>query len=550
METTNLNGITPEQFVAEIAEKTAVETGADPQHLGHDSRLDYELRLIENAFSALGLIDTVRDPWTSRVPDADEAVPSAAAVRSATEALDLHDGDTVVVGILVISAIPFILRYGVDVSFAIAAPGQYGDPELDAGFRDAALSALLSSEIPGSSGRFIGVFDPRGGLPDAIVPGETKLLDVVIGASDGKGEEYRGTGPVLDYQEGINGDYSYAYLECGKELFALSGESDAGTSAVLVWPSPRGGRVRNDFDMYRGGGFYDERLKAVVQLPDEENAWLFTWSGSPTSAIVMSDLGAAGNSATGHGEQRATSRMVEVSRADVYVNGYDYTPSHYVGGYQGAESVRLGSMASRISRGTSLSRKNLELIPDPPTNFTGGLWKGQYCGYVDTSSIRDDPHDPDTLIFSRGIAPEMIATIPEGQSRYVVDTGETVLLVPRNGKRLAVYRAPGPTLVSNNLFAVWLEDEWRNSEYLSRVLTCGFVSGQIYRTPKPITKKALENLIVPVPPEEVQEAFVASERARDKIIARREEELEELKLADGFEYMYRVSAADEGGDER
>lgn len=534
---------TPEELAASVIERARMITGFSDDAADEKTRADYEKELFRLAL----IPDSKDEPWDYE-PDLKNEV--------ALGFLSLEEGDVVVVGWWFLDIVPTLLREPTRPGVVVCCASQ--DAEV-AERTKRALDIVVSRELPGCVGSIADVLDScADGLVEHAADRQLKILDAVYGPSEGGYRDYRGWGPLTEYQEGSPMAASSEAGWVSAAMFEASEKSSAGVSAVIFWINygrdPEDGEMESWEQTVVPVPFYDGTLFSVTQLPPEYGAWVFVWSGSQTETIAMFDLRGAARediaAARGADGLLALGPSALVSRGEIYVNGGFYTPTRYTAGYIEAEWATLGSMASRISRGTSLSRKALEFPTEVSANFALGLWHGKYCGYADTSSIKEGA--PILLSgFPKHVAPEMIAAIPDGQERYVVDTGETVLLVPRNGKRPAVYIAPGPTLVSNNLFVVWLKDGWRDSEYMRRAITCGFVRDQIERAQKPLTRKALEGLVVPVPSEEVQESFVKSERNREAEIFKRRLELERLERADEFEYMCEhMSRADGTDDER
>lgn len=202
------------------------------------------------------------------------------------------------------------------------------------------------------------------------------------------------------------------------------------------------------------------------------------------------------------------------------------------------EETSLGELASRISRGTSLSRKALD--PYPYKTVESTLVPIFSTDPADNSELPEKRHhtyrksgsraDEGDLLFldsscinSDKVEPMFIDEIPKGQERYTVkpEDGE-VLLISRNEKSFVFYKAPAPTLIANSVYVVWLNPDvdtrylecWIEGSYAERWLK---TAGKIFvdsRDPEPILSKGtLSSLPVPVFNQEIASQTLARKNA-------------------------------------
>lgn len=193
------------------------------------------------------------------------------------------------------------------------------------------------------------------------------------------------------------------------------------------------------------------------------------------------------------------------------------------------EETSLGELATRISRGTSLSRKALNPYPYKTVELTP-IYSSDEDGRIDLpekglhtfrrSGARADKGDflflDSSCINSDKVEPLFVDEIPKGQERYTVkpEDGE-VLLISRNEKSFVFYKASAPTLIANSVYIIWLGEKV-NNRYLECWLEGSFAerwfktAGQtismeeIIGNGEPILSKGtLASLPVPILGEEI-----------------------------------------------
>ena len=269
---------------------------------------------------------------------------------------------------------------------------------------------------------------------------------------------------------------------------------------VVAWQSEEASGRGYDLSHLRGdhehlSGFDDEGLREVIQLPEDEKTQLFIWDSTYAGPVEMKDLrGGAGST-------------VAVFPAELWFR-LDYTPSHYSYETPAIRMASIRSLTRKIQRGTSVNGKSLRImgaVYDPRPGATFDITSFSYFSesdlyYVDNASI-----------FNDGVSPRVIAEIPAGQERYTLMPEDgTVVLVARNGKGTSCYTPKRPTLISNNLFIVWPDQEKAAPEYLSCALRSTFAWSQMRSMRMPMGKADLERILIPV----------GSKRLMDRVVER------------------------------
>ena len=205
----------------------------------------------------------------------------------------------------------------------------------------------------------------------------------------------------------------------------------------------------------------------------------------------------------------------------------------------------LGELATRISRGTSLSRKTLNPYSHKATKLKPLLYPFEDERY-NPDNGPDQPEEPAVTINRDGsraregdllyldsscinagkTKPLFIDDMPKGQERYTVtpEDGE-VLLFSRNEKRFVFYEAPCPTLIANSVYIVWLNSNvdnrflecWLEGTFAERWLKTagqGHTKETLPNGSEPILSKGtLSSLPVPVMEERVARQTVARKDA-------------------------------------
>ena len=210
------------------------------------------------------------------------------------------------------------------------------------------------------------------------------------------------------------------------------------------------------------------------------------------------------------------------------------------------KETTLNELATRISRGTSLSCKSLNPRSYAVAHKGDTIWiPVDSDGDKDTtrslkaskpkqrllhdSRYNYSAQEGDLLFVDSSCVnadrfkPLFIDEIPKGQERYVVTPNDgEVLLVSRNEKSCIFYKALCPTLIANSVYIVWLSPN-ANNRYLECWLDGSFAerwlktAGKIfvgYKDPEPILSKgALSSLPIPVFEDEIANQAVARKNA-------------------------------------
>lgn len=244
----------------------------------------------------------------------------------------------------------------------------------------------------------------------------------------------------------------------------------------------------------------------------------------------------------------------------VAVNNGNLLPSSLRSCVEVARETTLGDLSFRISRGTTLSEKALDINEkasspeglDPrfpcesfylvsygggenPTVLNsdvggtapsyGGYYRypGNYY-YVDGSCFQDG-----------AIRPKVLNSMPRGQERYIVDDRDSeVILVSRSSKEVAVYKyIDHPTLIGNGVFVIRAEESV-GIDYLACWMRGSFAKEWIDGEGKLLTKRLLASLPVPILDDEAMERTVRYERSIDESIFNLYQEIAGLKASNRF----------------
>lgn len=454
------------------------------------------------------------------------------SIRVALDALSLKNEDTLIIDSSVIPLIPSIISRHNEMKFCVV--NDY--PGIRCSSND--VDRLLSEYIfPRQN--YLGFFSANE-IREKL--SGTPNLKLICGTTNGQSP----FDPI-----GINTQ------DCSSAWNLVQSQSTESITAVICVDNMQDGKKIYRADMWPIFNFDDRGLSAVISFEDFLDGWVFVWTGARSTNIEM----------VKHFET-GTKRSVPVSSADIFVNGWNYTPTHYLDGYLGANPILLGKLASRITRGTSLSGKALikkgtveertkrqaeryarepheTILSTSPLEIPATLRnEGIHTiyesdlFYLDASSIRDDG----------GVMPEIIAKIPEGQERYVVYPEDgMVLIVPRGGKSIALYNAQVPTLISNNLFVVFLNTEHISTEYLRLALNCDYVRMQIRNlmaSSKLLGKKDIENIEIPFIPKEAQDAVLKCKRAQNSRSAGLRDIARSLESVNAFQLWQELAEKD------
>ena len=270
------------------------------------------------------------------------------------------------------------------------------------------------------------------------------------------------------------------------------------------------------------------------------------------------------------GKQEGVLHVEDLSDADdpwvrdmapitVAVNDGNLLPSSLRSSVEVAEETTLGTLASRISRGTALSEKSLDISKwaDSPEgiddgfpeyvylvsygdegvhgilNFGVGGTAPSYGGYY---RYPGDYYYIDGTCFQDGaIRPKVLDSMPKGQERYVVASrDEEVILVSRSSREVAVYRGIAkPTLIGNSVFVIRL-GKGASMDYVACWMRGRFARDWLEGEGKLLTKRLLASLPVPILTNEAMERTVLYERSIDKRVFDLYQEIAGLKASNRF----------------
>lgn len=385
---------------------------------------------------------------------------------------------------------------------------------------------------------------------------------------------------------GIATDVESARMAVGKgsafQLRAMAGEGPLSTSfdyrmeydsvwrAMICGDIPGAGLiVWNDRDCNEVGYIGDvlmpyenplplfPHLRSVVQLPQSMRSWLFCWSPEASDSVdmvdlshksLLADLRANGITKTHQG------KSITVSDIAIAVNR-NLCPKYYMNGKDvNVKTMALSELATKIQRGTGLTGKELDIIgtiyklepgktreESALVSLSGigssssiGLERGMYIArekdfwYIDNSCIQNGGF----------VEPKLITSIPDGQARYTIEPDDGLcLLIPRNGKGISPFVAKMPTLVSDNLIIVRVNQEAINADYLSCISRSILVLDQIRNSKKPLTKDAVGDILIPILEPEAQEALIRRDKKiRDDIIELHNK-ITVLEMRDSFDVL-------------
>ena len=307
-----------------------------------------------------------------------------------------------------------------------------------------------------------------------------------------------------------------------------------GSAGVAVYPSI--GEQEEGKPSLRDGNLNPGHFVRSTEL---SNGLIALGSGEPGETFLMEDLTDTGNP-----------WAREATALELAANDGCLVPSMYRSGIEVLEETTIGALSSRVGRGTSLSEKDLIVkerldarVVEPRASAPGrrrrrlpGGFGGAYTPKDRWFEAREeDLYYVDGSCFNNGeIWPNVIESIPEGQERYVVDQydGE-VLLVSRNSRQVAIYKAVHPTLISNNVFVICPRRDISRS-YLACWLRGAFARMWLYNEGKLLSKGVLSGLPVPILDDETMELVVRHERAIDEKIFDLREEIGKLEHSNRF----------------
>ena len=310
-----------------------------------------------------------------------------------------------------------------------------------------------------------------------------------------------------------------------------------GATGAIIYPSAYD-EGKDFIPSLREGNLNPGVFIQAVELPGE---CIVLRHGKPGEKLIMEDLTDSSNP-----------WAQEVSLLTLVANDGCMIPSMYRTGIEVLEETTLGSLATRISRGTTVSEKNLAIVerldarvvePKTITRVDGRTYRQMFgtAGSLFVERDRwagaeeDDLYYVDGSCFNNGeIWPILLESIPKGQERYIVDQHDgEVLLISRNSKQPAVYKALRPTLIANSVFIIWLDSNI-NRDYLACWIRGFFARRWLHGEGKILSKGTLESLPVPILSEETMKNVVQREHSiRERILDLREE-IERLEWSNRF----------------
>jgi len=319
-----------------------------------------------------------------------------------------------------------------------------------------------------------------------------------------------------------------------------------GATGAVLYPSPdsqKGSHPALNMSLSQGlhypGGF-------VRSLEIPGGRVLFA-QGEPTGTFHMEDL-----------SDPDDPWSLDVTFITLALSSGCVIPSVVRHGTKVLEERTLGELASRISRGTTLSERDLDVKePDLSKEATFGLGEILYHvstgdGYAPSATeLYEYPGDLyyiDGACFKDGvIRPKVLSSMPEGQERYVVDESDgKVLLVSRSSKEVAVYEhIRKKTLIGNSVFVVRLGGDI-DMDYVACWMRGDYVKAWMRGAGRRLTKASLESLPVPILTVEAMERTVRYERSIDRRIFDLSQELASLRLSNRFDPL---AAANQHGHE-
>lgn len=251
--------------------------------------------------------------------------------------------------------------------------------------------------------------------------------------------------------------------------------------------------------------------------------------------------------------------IYEASQLSISVNDGCLVPSIFRSGVEVVNETTLGEIASRISRGTTLSEKDLDVserlssrVVEPPER-NGSAKTGESratlkprrgYGYSSgiytlqdkwTYALENDLYYIDGSCFNEGdIWPTVLNSIPKGQERYIVDERDgDVILVSRNSKEPVVYRAIRPTLIGNSVFVIRIGADI-NRDYLACWMRGWYAKRHLRDGGKILSKGIIESLPVPILDSESMEQAIRYENVIDEKIFDLREEIGKLESCNRF----------------
>ncbi len=281
------------------------------------------------------------------------------------------------------------------------------------------------------------------------------------------------------------------------------------------------------------GFYYPEGFVRSLEIPGGR---VLLAQGEPTGAFHMEDL-----------SDPDDPWSLDATPVTHALNDGCVIPSVVRHGTKVLEERTLGELASRISRGTTLSERDLDVreldLSKEATPFGIGeiaYLVGTGGGFAPSTTefyaYPGDLYYIDGACFKNGvIRPKVLDSMPEGQDRYTVDEHDgKVLLVSRSSKEVAVYEhIRKKTLIGNSVFVVRLGEDV-DMDYLACWMRGDYVRAWMRNSGRRLTKASLASLPVPILSGEAMEQTVRYERSLDQRIFKLGQELASLRLSNRF----------------
>ena len=336
--------------------------------------------------------------------------------------------------------------------------------------------------------------------------------------------------------EGATGAVIYTPLDRQDATALFLSEDPYILDIPFVAPFPQSHGVE---DLYQTKGF--------VSATELQGGHVMLARGKPSGTFLLEDQG-----------DPASPWTCEATAITLAVNCGCITPSMVRSGVEVLKDVTLGELATRISRGTTLSEKSLEVTGRLRDRAREGALQAERAvwatfdlnvpfpsgAFAQAERISSDPgasamagdlYFVDGSSFEGGtVWPSLLGAIPKGQERYIVDRHDgEVMLVSRNSKEHAIYRPQGPTLIGNSVFVIRL-GPGIGFDYLACWMRGLYARAWLHNGGKMLSKATLASLPVPILSDEVMEQTVRHERSIDEMIITLQRELASLREANRY----------------
>lgn len=289
-------------------------------------------------------------------------------------------------------------------------------------------------------------------------------------------------------------------------------------------------------------------LAAIMELPSSMDCWLFLFESNGNKTVQMLDLSHEDESSLLSSISwdgiEALAKVKDVSLLEVAIN-QNFCPHYYCDNEAICVEARpLGSVA-KIQRGSSLGAKNLDILgtvhdrkattehiicltaeTEYGARGSVAILEGDRH-YIDNASIDEDGTIGD---------PKVIASIPEKEERYTLFPEDgCVVLIPRNGKAVALFRAKVPTLISSNVLIVRPDAALIDPDYFACIMKSDHVEREIRLMNRPLTKEDLSKIELPFVDEVTREAVIARNKRIEEEMEAAYSQIRWLRDKDSFD---------------